>query len=69
MNRYSYAELRQAVEADPTPENVAALGEWLEKYDPRSWNGEYYSADGLRIFPIYTETEPDEYEITGYEIR
>lgn len=69
MNRYSYSELLEAVKANATPDNVDALGAWFEQYGDRYWNGEYYDADGLRLFPVYVEVSEDQFEITGYEVR
>lgn len=69
MNRYSYSELLEAVKANETPDNVDALGAWFEQYGDRYWNGEYYDADGLRLFPVYVEVSEDQFEITGYEVR
>lgn len=69
MNRYSYSELLEAVEANETPDNVDALGAWFEQYGDRYWNGEYYDADGLRLFPVYVEADEDQFEIVGYEVR
>ena len=69
MNRYSYSELLEAVKANATPDNVDALGAWFEQYGDRYWNGEYYDADGLRLFPVYVEVDEDQFEITGYEVR
>ena len=46
-----------------------ALGEWFEKYGDRYWNGEFFDADGLRLFPVYVEVDEDQFEITGYEVR
>lgn len=69
MNRYSYSELLEAVKANETPDNVNALGEWFERYGDQFWNGEYYDADGLRLFPVYVEADEDQFEIVGYEVR
>lgn len=69
MNRYSYSELFEAVKANETPDNVNALGEWFEQYGDRYWNGEFFDADGLRLFPVYVEVDEDQFEITGYEVR
>lgn len=69
MNRYSYSELLEAVKANETPDNVNALGEWFEQYGDQFWNGEYYDADGLRLFPVYVEADEDQFEIVGYEVR
>lgn len=67
-NRYQYAELRAAAIAEPTSENLAALGEWFESYGMDNWNGEYYDADGYQLRPIYKEIEEDIFEVTGYEL-
>ena len=69
MNRYSYSELLEAVKAKATPDNVNALGAWFEQYGDQFWNGEYYDADGLRLFPVYVEVSEDQFEITAYEVR
>lgn len=71
MNEYEYSEFRAAALADPTAENLAALGEWLQEYGVRYWNGESWDIDGgRRLRPIYGE-EPDEFggfPLLGYEI-
>lgn len=41
----------------------------FEQYGDQFWNGEYYDADGLRLFPVYVEVDEDQFEITGYEVR
>lgn len=70
-NRCSYAELRAAATAPGAAQiDIDTLGAWLADYDPSSWNGEYYDADGLRLFPVYDwDEELDQGELTGYEIR
>jgi len=49
---YDYNELRQrAIDGDAN--DVDALGEWMENYGRRYWNGEYYDlGDGLRLYPF-----------------
>ena len=71
MGYYDYRELRAAALAsNATQADIDALGEWVHQYGQRYWNGEYFDANnGLRVYPVYRETEPDEYELTGYEIR
>lgn len=69
MNRYSYDELLAAVNSAPTQENINALGEWFNSYGMDYWNGEYFDADGLRIYPVLKEFDEDEYELVGYELR
>lgn len=69
MNYYSYQELKAAVMANPTAENVNALGKWFSSYGNDYWNGEYYDADDFAVWPMYEEVEENEFEITRYEIR
>lgn len=53
-NHYAYAELRKAAINNGTPEDIAALVEWMEQHGSSYWNGEYYDIDdGLRLRPIY----------------
>ena len=76
MDRYSYDELLAAALAfPPKAAALAALADWCDRYNPRSWNGECYDisdADqptGSRtLWPIYSVSEDDP-EIVGYEIR
>ena len=74
MNRYDYEELKEKVlSAEATQEDINNLGEWFEQYGDRYWNGEYYSVDDNRLYPIYRRIDDDEleeqYEIVGYEIK
>ena len=69
INYYSYEELKAAVIADASESNVNALGEWFSSYGSDYWNGEYYDADDLRVFPVLREVDEDEFEIVGYELR
>lgn len=72
INYYSYAEIRAAVDERETPENLAALGEWFERYGMDFWNGECWDIDGHRsLYPIYelVDEEYEEWELRGYEIR
>lgn len=69
MNYYSYKDLKAAVDTNPTPENINALGEWFDHYGNDYWNGEYYDADDLRIYPVYKEIDEDNFELIGYEAR
>lgn len=46
-----------------------ALGEWFNAYGDRCWNGEYYDADGMRLYPVYRwDDELDQGEIIGWEV-
>lgn len=69
--RYDYEELRAAaVSPDATEADLLALGKWFSLYGDCCWNGEYYDADGLRLYPLYKwDEELDEGEIVGYEFR
>jgi hypothetical protein len=61
MNEYRYEELREAATKNPTGENLAALGEWLQQYGNDCWNGEEWDIDEGRLLrPVYGQ-EPDEY--------
>ena len=52
MAEYDYKELRAAAESGKQ-EDINALAEWFERYGSRYWNGEYYDADGIEIYPLY----------------
>lgn len=71
MNEYRYEELREAATKNPTDENLAALGEWLQQYGDDSWNGEEWDIDEGRLLrPVYGQ-EPDEYgsvPLVGYDL-
>lgn len=71
MNEYRYEELREAATKNPTDENLATLGEWLQQYGDRYWNGEEWDIDGgRRLRPVYGQ-EPDEYgdfPLVGYDL-
>lgn len=77
MTIYDYQELKnKALSTDATQNDINNLGEWFEQYEQygnKHWNGEYYSVDGRRLYPIYRRIDDDEleeqYEIIGYEIR
>lgn len=71
MNEYRYEELREVAIKNPTDENLVALGEWLQQYGDRYWNGEEWDIDGSRrLRPVYGQ-EPDEYgnfPLVGYDL-
>lgn len=71
INRYNYVELRErATAADATQNDIDSLGKWFELYGNDDWNGEYYDADGIRLYPIIEwDDETDTGEIVRYEIR
>lgn len=74
MTIYDYQELKEkALSTDTTQADINNLGEWFEQYGNKYWNGEYYSVDNNRLYPIYQRIDDDEleeqYEIVGYEIR
>lgn len=63
----NYQELRQAAESGKR-EDINALGRWFEREGREYWNGEYYDADGMEIYPVYklVDAETEDYEIVGY---
>lgn len=71
MGYYDYEDLRATATApNATQADIDALGAWFQAHGQRYWNGAYYDADdGIRVFPVYQKVGPDDYEITGYEIR
>ena len=70
MGYYDYERLRAAAAAPGASQaDVDALGSWFADYGTDYWNGEYYDAEGLRVYPVYAETEPGEFELKKYDIR
>lgn len=69
-NRYSYKELLAAATGkSATQTDIDTLGAWFSEFGSEYWNGEYYDADGERLFPVYRESEEDQFEVIGYEFR
>ena len=72
MNKYSYNELEaKALSPEATQTDIDNLGKWFELHGLMFWNGEYYEINSNnRLYPVYRETEPDEFELVrSYEIR
>ena len=72
VSKYDYESLRKrATKSDATQDDINRLGEWFESYGMNFWNGEYYDADGFKLFPVYTfDSEAEEYSFTdNYEIK
>lgn len=71
FNYYDYKDLRAAATApEATAKDLRALGEWFEQYGSDCWNGEYWDADGLRLFPVIEwDADLDQGETVGYEFR
>lgn len=71
FNRYSYAEFRARVEQpDAEQIDIDTLGAWFDEFGTEYWNGEYFDADGLRVFPVVEwDEENDIGNIVQYEIR
>ena len=71
MNRYSYAELKSAATAPNAEQSdINALGKWFEEYGDAYWNGEYFDAEGDRLYSVTVwDDENDCGEIVGYEMR
>lgn len=68
ISEYNYEELRAAALTSATQEDIDALGEWFSRYGHSYWNGEYYDADGIRVYPVYKQIDDNNYELLGYEI-
>lgn len=69
-NRCSYSELLAAATAPAAKQiDVDTLGAWFEQYGNTYWNGEYYDANGVEIWPVYKEVSGDEFELSGYRIK
>lgn len=66
-----YEELLAAATAqDADQDDIDALGDWFAANGNAYWNGEYYDADGIRLYPIIEwDDETDQGETVGYEIR
>lgn len=60
-----YQILRQAAESG-NRENIDALGRWFEREGREYWNGEYYDADGMEIYPVYAFCNESQLDIVGY---
>ena len=71
MNYCSYEELKVAATApDATQQDIDNLGEWFSRYGESYWNGEYYDADEIRVYPVIEwDEEAEQGETVGYEIR
>lgn len=71
--RYDWEEVKSAaLSPNATADDVDALGEWLERYDMLSFNGEYYDlGDGLRLYPVYeiNDRDGDFLGFVGWEVR
>lgn len=66
----TYEELIKAVRENPSNENVNALGEWCDReLGNTDWNGEYYTCDEFRVYPIYEEKADGDFELIGYEVK
>lgn len=62
-----YEILRQAAESGKR-EDIDALGRWFEREGRDYWNGEYYDADGIELYPLYKvrDAHAGDYDIVGY---
>lgn len=75
VNYYSYKELEAAALADASEENLAALGEWFERFGSMFSNGECYKVNADHdLYPVYEDHfdedgEFDYAEIVGWELR
>lgn len=71
FNYYSYRELRERLDApDCEQTDIDTLGAWFDEFYMSEWDGEYYDADGLRLFPVYQYDEArDQYDLVHFEAR
>lgn len=68
--RYEYNEIRAAaIAADATQADINKLGEWFERYGGEYWNGFYYDADGLNLYPVCKKNDFGDFEIISYEFK
>lgn len=66
---YDYEEIIKAVREDANEYNVNELGEWCVSNLNADWNGEYWTCDEFRVYPIH-QTDAEGYiELIGYELR
>ena len=70
-DRYEYEAIRAAAIAPgATQGEIDRLGEWFDRYGSMYWNGEYYDADGYRVFPVIEwDDESDTGNTVGYVIK
>lgn len=71
MTMYDFEELKnKALSPDATKEDRMNLLDWFQAYGDRYWNGEYFDIEnGRALYPIYSEVDEDEFEITDAEVR
>lgn len=71
IREYNYKELEAAALNTRSEEDIAALAEWFETYSGyKFWNGECHKVnDRYSLYPVYDQTEDDEFIITGWELR
>lgn len=65
VGRYDYKELRAKAESG-SQEDINNLGRWFEDYGGRYWNGEFWDADGLKVYPIYKDAANGNFGVKGY---
>ena len=63
----TYKRLRKAAESG-NREDINALGRWFERVGAQCWNGEYYDADGMELYPVYAFRSADQLDIVGYTL-
>lgn len=70
VSYFDFDELAAKALETRDPADLAALGEWFERYGNEYWNGECYTIDSSHdLVPVYEEVELDDFQIVGYEIR
>lgn len=71
MTRYDFEELREKALRTGSREDIEALVEWLQRYDPYAWNGESWDIGrGYSLHPLYNQipNENGDYDLLGWEI-
>lgn len=66
-NYYDYQELRSAA-LTGNQKAIDALGRWFEQFGTDFWNGEFYEADGYKVYPVYKEIADDQFDLVGYRM-
>lgn len=71
ITAYNYKELEAAALKTHSKADIEALAEWFETYsDYKFWNGECHKVnDRYSLYPIYEQTDEDEFAIVGWELR
>ena len=66
-----YSELEKAaLSPDASPEDVARLGVWFERFGAEYWNGEFYDVDGVhQLRSVDVEDDDGDFHRIGWDLR